>query len=151
MEPIHSANNELKVWFFFLINTYQINYTREVISLRKPSTRQDCCFQQIKYRRFLVASSYRRSQFLWHGAFRQSLSVSFILSLIYSFKRWQPHSKTMAHKLQVELTSIIMQIWGKKSPIVTHSSKFLPPPVLDIQGNKLLENIPTSLLRSHLE
>lgn len=87
---------------------------------------------------FLAASSYHWSQFLWHRAFRQSLSVSFVLLLIYSFKQWQPHSKTMARKLRVELTSIIMQIWGKKSPIVTHSSKFLPPPVLDIQVNKLL-------------
>lgn len=77
------------------------------------------------------------ARFSRHCAFRQCLSVSFVLSLIYSFKQWQPHSKTMAHKLRVELTSIIMQIWGKKSPIVTHSSKFLPPAVLDIQVNKL--------------
>lgn len=44
-----------------------------------------------------------------------------------------------------------MQICGNKSPIVTHSSKFLPPPVLDIQVNKLLENIQASLFRIHLE
>lgn len=44
-----------------------------------------------------------------------------------------------------------MQICGKKRPIVTHSSKFLPPPVLDIEVNKLFENIQTSLFRIHLE
>lgn len=113
------------------------SYHREN-SGQKASVWQGCCLQQIKWRLFLAASSHRWSQLLWHRAFRQSLSVSFVLSLIYSFKQWQPHSKTMAHKLWVELTSIIMQIWGKKSPIVTHSSKFLPPPVLDIQVNKLL-------------
>lgn len=80
-----------------------------------------------------------------------SSSVSFILRLIYSFKQQRPHSKTMARQLRVELTSIIMQIWGKKSPIVTHSSKFLPPPVLDIQVNKLSEQIQTLLFRIHLE
>lgn len=69
---------------------------------------------------------------------RQSLSVCFVLSLIYSFKRLQPYSKTMAHKLWVELTSIIMQFWRKKSPIVWCSSKFLPPSVLNIQVNRLL-------------
>lgn len=66
-----------------------------------------------------------------------SSSVSFILQLIYSFQQQRPHSKTMARWLRVELTSIIMQIWGKKRPIVPRSSKFLPPPVLDIQVNKL--------------
>lgn len=111
--------------------------------------RQGCCLQQIEERPS-PASSYRRGQFLWHGVFRQSLSVSFILSLIYSFKKWRPHTKTMAHRLQVELTSIIMQIWGKKSPIVTHSSKFLPPPVHDIQLNKVLAHIHTSLLQGPL-
>lgn len=35
-----------------------------------------CCLQQIKYRLFLAACSYRRSQFLWHGVFRQSLCLS---------------------------------------------------------------------------
>lgn len=57
----------------------------------------------------------------------------------------------MARRLRVELTSIIMQILGKKRPIVTHSSKFLPPPVLDIQVNKLAEQIQTLLFRIHLE
>lgn len=100
---------------------------------------QFCCLQQIEWRPS-AASSSPLSHFLWHRAFRQNLSVSFVLSLIYSFKQWQPHSKTMAHKLWVELTPIIMQIWGKKSPIVTHSSKIFPPPVLDIQVNKLLNS-----------
>lgn len=116
--------------------------TREVISLRKlgpedACKRRSCCLRQIKWGLFLAASSYPQSQCLWHCAFRQGLSVGFILFLIYSFKQWQPYSKTMAHKLGVELTSIIMQFWGKKSPIVTLLLKFLPPPVLDIQVNKL--------------
>ena len=93
---------------------------------------QGCCLQQIKWRLFFpAASSYPQSHVLWHHAFRQTLSVSLVLSLIYSFKQWQPHSKTMVRKLWVELTSIIMQIRGKKSPIVTHSSKPQPPPVLE--------------------
>jgi len=75
---------------------------------------QGCCLKQIKWRQFRAASAYLRSQFLWHRAFRHSLSVSFVLFLIYSFQ--QPHSKTMEHKLCVELTSIIMQIRGKEKP-----------------------------------
>lgn len=46
-----------------------------------------------------------------------------------------------------------MQIWGKKSPIVTLSSKFLAPllpPPLNIPGNKLLHNLQTGLLGIHL-
>lgn len=49
-----------------------------------------------------------------------------------------------------------MQIWGKKSPIVTLSSKFLAPsfppspPPLNIPGNKLLGNLQTGLLGIHL-
>lgn len=46
-----------------------------------------------------------------------------------------------------------MQIWGKKSPIVTLSSKFLAPllpPPLNIPGNKLLQNLQTGLLGIHL-
>lgn len=120
---------------------YQWNHIAKKSQARKW---QACCPQQIKWRLFPAASSSppppSQSQFLWHRAFRQSLSVCFVLSLIYSFKQWQPHSKTMLHKLRVELTSIIMQIWGKKSPIVTHSSKFLPPPVFIIQVNTLRDS-----------
>lgn len=111
--------------------------TRETVSLiKRGPVKYKACLQQIKWRRFFL--SYARSQCLWHCAFRQSLSFSFVVSLIYSFKRLQPYSKTMAHKLWVELTSIIMQFWGNKSPIVRYSSRFLPPSVLNIQLNRLI-------------
>lgn len=98
---------------------------------------------------FLASYSHCWSQYCFFLVV--SSSVSFILQLIYSFQQQRPHSKTMARWLRVELTSIIMQIWGKKRPIVPRSSKFLPPPVLDIQVNKLAEYIQTFPIRIHSE
>lgn len=72
----------------------------------------------------------------------QAELVGFVLSLIYSFRQWQTYSKTIAHKLCVELTSVIMQFCRKKSPIVSLLKIPAPPTLLlclNAQVNKFLD------------